>query len=80
MLFRSVEDVITRGGRVQETIDIVRARGGNVVGVGTIVDRSDGTVNFGTPMKSLLRLQIETFEANACPLCQAGSKPVKPGS
>ncbi len=75
-----VEDVVTRGGRVQETIGLARARGGRVVGVGTIVDRSDGTVRFGVPLQSLLRLAIETFEAAACPMCQAGSQPVKPGS
>jgi orotate phosphoribosyltransferase len=40
-----VEDVVTKGGRLQETIDIVRAHGGNVVGATAIVDRSNGTVN-----------------------------------
>src|SRR5438874_7312474 len=38
--FVVVEDVVTRGGRVQETIDIVRANGGVVSAVGVIVDRS----------------------------------------
>ena len=46
-----VEDVVTKGGRVQETIDIVRAHGGNVAGIGAIVDRSNGTVNFGVPFQ-----------------------------
>ena len=75
-----VEDVITRGGRVQETIDIVKQRGGNVVGVGVLVDRSGGRANFGVPTHSLLRLEIETFEAASCPMCHEGSRPVKPGS
>ena len=75
-----VEDVVTKGGRVQETIDIVRQRGGVLAGVGTLVDRSDGKVNFGVPLNSLLKLQIETFDPAACPLCQSGSKPIKPGS
>ena len=75
-----VEDVVTRGGRVQETIDIVRQRGGAVVGVGMVVDRSGGQVSFGVRTESLLQLQIETFAAAACPLCQAGGQPVKPGS
>jgi orotate phosphoribosyltransferase len=47
-----VEDVVTKGGRVQETIDIVHAHGGYVVGVATIVDRSNGTVKFGVPFVS----------------------------
>jgi orotate phosphoribosyltransferase len=75
-----VEDVVTKGGRVQETIDIVRGLGGAVVGVGTLVDRSDGKVDFGVRLESLLRLQVETFVPTACPLCQAGTPAVKPGS
>jgi orotate phosphoribosyltransferase len=75
-----VEDVVTRGGRVQETIDIIKSRGGEVVAVGTVVDRSGGKANFGAPLVSLLQLQIETFEAAACPLCKAGQPLVKPGS
>jgi orotate phosphoribosyltransferase len=75
-----VEDVVTKGGRVQETIDIVRGLGGKVVGVGTLVDRSDGKVDFGIPLKSLLRLQVQTFDPTACPLCEVGMPVVKPGS
>src|SRR5215467_8633775 len=45
-----VEDVITKGGRVQETIDIVKSNGGRVVGVAMAVDRSNGTVVFGVPV------------------------------
>ncbi|MCG3148505.1 MAG: Orotate phosphoribosyltransferase [Verrucomicrobiae bacterium] len=75
-----VEDVVTKGGRVQETMDIVRQKGGEVVAVGTLVDRSQGGVNFGVPLVSLLKLQIETFDPASCPLCQAGTPVVKPGS
>jgi len=75
-----VEDVVTKGGRVQETLDIVRALGGEVVGVGTLVDRSDGKVDFGVPLESLLRLSIDTFEPATCPLCHAGTPVMKPGS
>jgi orotate phosphoribosyltransferase len=78
--FLVVEDVVTRGGRVQETIDIIKARGGEVVAVGTLVDRSGGKANFGVPLVSLLKLEIETFEASACPLCKEGKPVVKPGS
>lgn len=78
--FLVVEDVVTRGGRVQETIDIVKARGGEVVAVGTLVDRSGGKANFGVPLVSLLKLEIETFEAAVCPLCKEGKPVTKPGS
>jgi orotate phosphoribosyltransferase len=75
-----VEDVVTKGGRVQETIDIVRAPGGNVVGVATIVDRSNGTVNFGVPFASLIALQVETFKPDKLPPDLAAIPAVKPGS
>ena len=75
-----VEDVVTKGGRVQETIDIVRQNGGIVAAVGVLVDRSADPVNFGAPLVSLLKLHIETFAPASCPLCQAGQPVVKPGS
>src|SRR4051812_38814341 len=53
-----VEDVITKGGRAQETIDIVHQNGGYVVGVASIVDRSNGAVKFGVPFVSLLAMQV----------------------
>jgi len=48
--------------------------------VGTMVDRSDGKVDFGAPFASLLKLHIETFDSAQCPMCRAGSPVVKPGS
>ncbi len=75
-----VEDVVTQGGRVRETIGIVRSLGGEVVGAGTLVDRSDGKMDFGVRFESLLRLPIDTFDPAACPLCRAGAPVTKPGS
>jgi len=75
-----VEDVVTKGGRVQETLDIVKAHGGNAVGVGMVVDRSNGTVNLGVPTFSLLALKVEVFEADKLPPDLAGTPAVKPGS
>src|SRR5438045_1732944 len=40
-----VEDVMTQGGRVRETIDIVRANQGEIIGVAMLVDRSNGTLD-----------------------------------
>src|SRR5512136_171391 len=62
-----VEDVVTKGGRVQETIDIVRAHRGRVVGVAMAVDRSGGGVDFGVAVFSLLALNVETFPADKLP-------------
>ncbi len=75
-----VEDVVTKGGRVQETIDIVRAHKGQVVGVAMLVDRSNGTVDLGVPTYSLLRLTVETFEPDKLPPDLAALPVVKPGS
>jgi orotate phosphoribosyltransferase len=75
-----IEDVVTKGGRVQETIDIVRAHTGAVVGVGMVVDRSDGTLNLGVPMFSVLRLHVETFHPDKLPPDLAKIPAVKPGS
>jgi orotate phosphoribosyltransferase len=75
-----IEDVVTKGGRVQETIDIVRAHGGVVVAVGMAVDRSGGQVNFGLPMFSLLKIEVETFDAANLPSDLAALPVVKPGS
>lgn len=75
-----VEDVITKGGRVQETIDIVRSLGGKVVGVAMLVDRSGGQVNFGLPLFSLLAVHVETFNPANLPPDLAALPAVKPGS
>jgi len=75
-----VEDVVTKGGRVQETIDIARANGGVVTGVAIVVDRSNGTTNLGVPMFSLIALQVETFEPDKLPPDLAKLPPAKPGS
>jgi orotate phosphoribosyltransferase len=75
-----VEDVVTKGGRVQETIDIVRAHHGLVLGVAAAVDRSNGKVNLGVPFFSLLSLQVEAFEPERLPPDLAAIPVVKPGS
>jgi orotate phosphoribosyltransferase len=76
-----VEDVVTTGGSVREVIDIVRAAGGEVVGVGSIVDRTGGKIDFGVPFQSVVSLNVESWEPQDCPLCKAGAPaPIKPGS
>jgi orotate phosphoribosyltransferase len=75
-----VEDVVTKGGRVQETLDIVRAHGGKIAGVAMVVDRSNGAVDFGVPFESLISLQVETFEPAKLPPDLAKIPAVKPGS
>lgn len=75
-----VEDVVTKGGRVQETIDIVRAHQGLLVGVAMAVDRSGGGIQFGVPAVSLLALNVETFSEDKLPPDLAALPAAKPGS
>ncbi|MBU1098866.1 MAG: orotate phosphoribosyltransferase [Bacteroidetes bacterium] len=74
------EDVVTTGGSVQEVIDIAKEKGAVVVGVGVIVDRSNGKADFGVPMKSTLQLEVISYEPDNCPICKEGLELVKPGS
>jgi orotate phosphoribosyltransferase len=79
--FVVVEDVVTRGGRVQETIDIARNHGGVVSAVGVIVDRSGKTKpDFGCPFISLVEMTVENFPADNLPPDLAKIPAVKPGS
>lgn len=79
--FIVAEDVVTRGGRVQETIDIVKAHGGVVAAVAAIVDRSGGNLpDFGAPFVALTALNVETFEPDRLPPDLAGTPAIKPGS
>jgi orotate phosphoribosyltransferase len=75
-----VEDVVTRGGRVVECLDIVRRAGGAVAGVAMLVDRSAGTVRFDAPAVSLLELSFPTYPADSVPEALARLPIEKPGS
>jgi orotate phosphoribosyltransferase len=79
--FLVIEDVVTRGGRVQETIDIVKAHGGIVTAVGVIVNRSgNNKPTFGCPFISLVEMNVENFAADKLPPDLAKIPFEKPGS
>jgi orotate phosphoribosyltransferase len=75
-----VEDVITTGGSTRDTMAAVERAGGKVVGVGALIDRSGGTVDFGVPPAALVTLSVQNYDPANCPLCQSGLPAVKPGS
>lgn len=75
-----VEDVVTRGGRVIECIDIIRQAGGDPVAVGMLVDRSAGATRFDIPAVSLLELSFPTYPADQVPPDLAKIPVQKPGS
>ncbi len=74
------EDVITEGGRVQQTIDLVRSLGGTVAGVAVLVDRSGGKAKFDVPHRSALKLSLPTWEPAECPMCKEHISIDRPGS
>jgi len=75
------EDVVTTGGSVMEVMEVVKQLGGDIVGVGCLVDRSNGKVDFGVKKAAVLTLDIASWEPEECPLCKEGNIPlVKPGS
>jgi orotate phosphoribosyltransferase len=80
-----IEDVVTTGGSAREVVDLLRSIGAQVVGVGSIVDRSVGSANsgaetFDVPFRSLVRVEANVWAPDEDPLARRGSKPIKPGS
>jgi len=68
-----VDDVLTTGGSVKDTIDLVHQRaGGKVVGIGVLVDRSSQGIDLGAPLFSCLRSETVAYRAEDCPLCRQG--------
>jgi orotate phosphoribosyltransferase len=78
-----VEDVVTTGSSVFEVLEALKRERseGRIVGVGVLVDRSSGTVDFGVPrQKALMTLDLPTWEAASCPLCRDQVPLTKRGS
>lgn len=75
-----VDDILTTGASLVETVEAVRATGVEPVAAAVMVDRSVETVDLGFPLHSLGRIEIPSWEPNACDLCAAGMPLHKPGS
>lgn len=74
-----VDDIMTTGGSIRQTIDAAKKLGGNIVGIGVLVDRSIEAIDFGVPLFSCLRAETVTYPPDNCPLCKEGIPLVKPG-
>lgn len=74
------EDVVTTGGSVKEVLEIAREAGCDPIGVTALVDRSNGSVDFGIPFYPLLKMEVAAYQPKECPLCQQGMAIDKPGS
>lgn len=76
-----VEDVVTTGGSVKEVVKLVQSLGAEVVAVASLVDRSNGNVDFGVKYVNLISMEVVSYEPEECPLCKEGKiELVKPGS
>ena len=75
-----VDDILTTGASLLETVDAVRAAGVEPVAAAVLVDRSTEPVEFGFPLHALGRIEIPSWEPDACPLCRDGTPLRKPGS
>jgi orotate phosphoribosyltransferase len=73
-----VEDVTTTGGSIQKTVDHLRGRGAEIVGVSVLIDRSGGTISFDCPYEPLATIKMESWEAGDCPLCADGVTIIDP--
>jgi orotate phosphoribosyltransferase len=75
-----VDDILTTGASLLETADAVRAAGPSPLAAAVIVDRSTTPTAAGFPVQALGTIEIESWAAEACPLCRAGIPLEKPGS
>jgi orotate phosphoribosyltransferase len=75
-----VDDILTSGASVRETVEAVTAAGGRPLAAAVIVDRSTAAVKVGVPLQALARIEIASWEAHDCPLCADGVALEKPGS
>jgi orotate phosphoribosyltransferase len=75
-----VDDILTTGGSVRDTLDALDALGVRAHAVGVLVDRSGGRVDLGVPLVPLLQVDIATFAPDDCPLCRDNIPLVKPGT
>jgi orotate phosphoribosyltransferase len=75
-----VDDILTTGASLAETVSAVRSAGATPLVASVIVDRSTGPVEIGCPIQSLGRIEIASWTADECPACGRGEPIVKPGS
>lgn len=75
-----VDDILTTGGSVRETLEALRHHEVEVVGVAILVDRSGGRIDLGVPQHSVITMEIATWEPGECPLCERGIPLTKPGT
>lgn len=67
-----VDDILTSGESVSDTLAAVRRAGGRPVAVAVMVDRSGGRLDFGVPLFATTEVTMQLYDPADCPLCRAG--------
>ena len=75
-----VDDVLTRGTSFGEIRATVESHEAKVLGLGVVVDRREPDVEIDVPVRSLVQMEVKTYDPDDCPLCRAGVDLVSPGS
>ncbi|KTR06161.1 Orotate phosphoribosyltransferase [Aureimonas ureilytica] len=75
-----VEDIVTTGLSIRETITCLRDLGGEVLAAGCVVDRSAGKADIGIPLISLAQYEVPAYHPDDLPPELAAIAPIKPGS
>ncbi len=74
-----IEDVTTTGGSIFEVMELLQEKSMKCVGVGLLVDRSNGSIDFGVPVEAMLTFDAKSWEPEECPLCKQAIPLTKPG-
>ena len=75
-----VDDILTTGGSVRETLTALRQEPVEIAAVVVLVDRSGGAINVGVPLHALATLEVASWDSADCPLCAAGEPLTRPGT
>jgi len=76
-----VDDIVTTGGSLKETVAIAEDAGAEIIGIGVLADRSGGKVTLGNyNYQALMNVDLKVYEPDSCPLCSSKIELVKPGS
>lgn len=75
-----VEDIVSTGLSIRETVDCMRELGAEVVAAACLVDRSAGKSDIGVPLVALAEYEVPAYEADKLPPELAAIPPIKPGS
>lgn len=67
-----VDDVLTTGGSVKRVLSVLEETGAKVIGVGFLIDRTNGAVDFGVPFFACHSMSVESYALDECPLCKQG--------